>query len=333
MIESKPYIKKKLRSKRFRPPRSKISPILFSENKNNKSFSALSVDSSSCSYFGDEVSSNFRKRQFSEVIGANETKKKIQADEPFRRITRSYCKQQKEKESKGKEIEASESSCVLSNSGATFGEISSKFKKGNENVRKIEPKEISVHNDELKFDAGSWKISSATKDKHDVVSNISGMESCSLAKLSENRAMETLEFSDIPEHDAVDSNFAISNSESIVEQKPRSSKFDSDLACTEQLSYDDVSEYSSSHENALSELQYDIFPENSDLGFSDYTPSIFIESGSEFSEQSMDGTSTPSLTYSLFLEYNKQFSRSTVPLDARKCSLDQEETQNLSTVS
>ncbi|KAL9454128.1 hypothetical protein AB3S75_009686 [Citrus x aurantiifolia] len=314
MIKSKPFIKKKLRSKRFRLPRSKISPIVFSENKTTKSFSEFSVDSSSCSHFGDEVSSNIKKRQFEEVIEPNETTKKIQGDEPFRRITRSYYKRQKENETKAYEVEASESSCVLSNSGAAFGEISCKFKK-------VEP------NDNSRSDISSFERNQVCKDNNDVASISSGVESCSVAKLSENRAVEKLELSDISKNGGVDSNFIVSKSESVVEQETRSSKFDSDLACTEQFSYENTSQYSSSHENAVSELQFDIFPENSDLCFSDYTPSIFFDSGSEFSERSTGDNSPPSLTYSLFHEFSKQFSRSSVPLDSRKCFLVQEENQ------
>ncbi|KDO60813.1 hypothetical protein CISIN_1g045573mg, partial [Citrus sinensis] len=315
MIKSKTFIKKKLRSKRFRLPRSKISPIVFSENKTTKSFSEFSVDSSSCSHFGDEVSSNIKKRQFEEVIEPNETTKKIQGDEPFRRITRSYYKRQMENETKAYEVEASESSCVLSNSGAAFGEISCKFKK-------VEP------NDNSRSDISSFERNPVCKDNNDVASISSGVESCSVAKLSESRAVEEkLELSDISKNGGVDSNFIVSKSESVVEQETRSSKFDSDLACTEQFSYENTSQYSSSHENAFSELQFDIFPENSDLGFSDYTPSIFFDSGSEFSERSTGDNSPPSLTYSLFHEFSKQFSRSSVPLDSRKCFLVQEENQ------
>lgn len=319
MIKSKPFIKKKLRSKRFRLPRSKISPIVFSDNKTSKSFSEFSVDSSSSSHFGDEVSSNIKKRQFEEVIEPNKTTKKIQGDAPFRRITRSYYRHQKENESKAYEVEASESSCVLSNSGAAFGEISCKLKK-------VEPNDIS------RSDISSFERNPVCKDNNDVASISSGVESCSVAKLSENRAVEKFELPDISKNDGVDSNFILSKSESVVEQKTRSSKFDSDLACTEQFPYENTSQYSSSHENAFSEQQFDVFPENSDLGFSDYTPSIFFDSGSEFSERSTDDNSTPSLTYSLFHEFSKQFSRSSVPQDSRKCSLVQGDNQP-STVS
>ncbi|KAJ0094918.1 hypothetical protein Patl1_15593 [Pistacia atlantica] len=292
-MEQKSYIKKKLRSKRPRLLRSKISPVLF--NTDTKGISVLSGDSSSCTYFGgDEVSSSLRKRQFAEVNGET---KKIENDAPLRRITRSSNEQQKENEWKGNEVEASESSCVFSNSGAVFAEISSKFNKGHENAKEIEQNGVSRSNDIFKFGASNWKISALLRH----------------------------ELSDNLKNDAADSCFTISNSDSVVEQRPGGSKSDSDLACTEELSHDDVCEYSSSHDTVFSELRFDFFPENSDLDLSDYTQSIFsFDSESQTSELSVDDTSPPSLTYSLFLEFSKQFSRSTVPLDSRKCSIVQE---------
>ncbi|KAK3222155.1 hypothetical protein Dsin_009180 [Dipteronia sinensis] len=338
MIEPEPSIKKKLRSKRPRLPRSKFSPVLFRDRGNNyRGLSTISIDSSSCCYLGDEVSSNLRKRKFDEEIGADETKKRIEeGDAPFRRITRSYCKQQQEKERKGDEAEASESSCVLSNCGAAFGETSFKIKKRNGSVKEFEPdgilrseissvSQISARNETLQYAAGSLKPSS----ENDVVS----FSSYSITKQSENRAASKLELSDISNNDAIDSNFTTSNFECIVEQKPRSIELDSDLVCSEKISYDnDVSnsEYSSSHENVLSQRQYVAFTENSDLEFSDYTPSVFSDSGSEFSERSIDDSSPPSRTQSLLVEFRQQFSRSTVTLDSKKCSLVEEDYQNQS---
>jgi len=108
-----------------------------------------------------------------------------------------------------------------------------------------------------------------------------------------------------------DANFTVLNSESTIEQNQKNFDLESDLACTEQFSYEDVSEYSSSHETAFSDLQSESFLENSDPEFSGYTPSIFFDSGSEFSE----GDTTPSHTFALLLQYRKEFSRSTIALD------------------
>lgn len=56
------------------------------------------------------------------------------------------------------------------------------------------------------------------------------------------------------------------------------------------------------------------------INFSDYyTPSIFFESGSNFSEKSV-GDSVPSQISSLLLQLRQQFSRSSLPLETRKSS-------------
>nr|QYW07146.1 cyclin-SDS [Dimocarpus longan] len=331
MIEPEPFIKKKLRSKRSRLPRSNLSPVLLrGGDKMHRGLSDISVDSSSCCYFADEVTSNLRRRKFGLEIGANKKERIEEDDVSFRRITRSYCKQQKEKERKGVEAEASESSCVLSDCGAVFGETNCNLKQRIEHVKKFESErsdissvdQISAQNKTWQSDASNLKPSS----ENNVISFSSGVGSYSVAK---QRAALKLELSEVSNNDAVDSNFTESNSECVVEQKPRSIKFDSDLVCSEQLSYDDeqVSEYSSSRENVFSQLA---LLEDSDIDFSDYTPSIFLESGSEFSERSIDDSIPPSRTHSLLIEFRQQFSRSTFSLDSKKCSLVEEGYQNQS---
>ncbi|XP_057511682.1 cyclin-SDS [Actinidia eriantha] len=85
------------------------------------------------------------------------------------------------------------------------------------------------------------------------------------------------------------------------------------LACAEHLCFEDESDYSS----AFSDLHSEIFHgSSSDLDFSDYTPSILFESGSEFSERSVTDTSL-SPTFSLVLQYRQQFSRSISPPDSK----------------
>ncbi|KAF2305676.1 hypothetical protein GH714_007461 [Hevea brasiliensis] len=145
-----------------------------------------------------------------------------------------------------------------------------------------------------------------------------GVESCLSHRTNEKvkRTLET-ELSEISKHDT----FSID--ESIVEQKSKSlAALETDLACAENISYDDIiMECSSSHETAFSELQSEIFPESSsEIEFSDYTQSIFLDSGNEFSEKSIDD-SPPSRTYSLLLDFRQQFSRSSVPLDMIRSSL------------
>lgn len=318
MIEQKPYIKKKLRSKRPRLLRSKISPVLY--DTDTRGVSVVSCDSSSCTYFGgDEVSSSSRKRQLGEVIGVT---KKTEDDARLRRITRSYYKRRKEKD------EVSESSCVLTNSGTVFAEVSSKFNEGYEDAKENEQNGVSRSNDIFRISAGNWKTSSERNENNiDVVSVPSRVE-------NENRASLRHELSDNFKNDAANSCFMISKSDSVVDEKPSGPKFDSDLACTEELSYDDVCECSSSHGTVFSELQFDFFPENADPNLSDCTRSIFnFDSESQSSEISVDCPSPPSLTYSLFLEFSKQFSRSTIPLDSRNCSIVQEKHLHQSAVS
>ncbi|KAK3011602.1 hypothetical protein RJ639_011009 [Escallonia herrerae] len=87
-----------------------------------------------------------------------------------------------------------------------------------------------------------------------------------------------------------------------------------DLACSESLTCEDDSEYSS----AYTELQSEVFPQSSDLNLSDYTPSIWYESGSQFSVRS-EGDNSPSPTYQLFVEFGKQFCRSTSGLRTGAC--------------
>jgi hypothetical protein len=121
---------------------------------------------------------------------------------------------------------------------------------------------------------------------------MSDVDSCSVAKFTdkgteetENRALE-FEYSEIFGN-LFDLTFTVLNSESTIKHNQKSLDFESDLACTEQFSYEDVFEYSSG-----------LFLENSDLEFSDYTLSIFSNSGSKFSECSWED-STLSHTFSL----------------------------------
>ncbi|CAH8382406.1 unnamed protein product [Eruca vesicaria subsp. sativa] len=90
----------------------------------------------------------------------------------------------------------------------------------------------------------------------------------------------------------------------------------SDLACTETFRDEEVSD---SHEDESSEIfsQY-----SDDVVSSDYTPSIFFDSGSEFSEKSCSD-SPVSHTRSLYLQLVAQFCRSTIPNDFESSHQDQ----------
>ncbi|KAK9277331.1 hypothetical protein L1049_006872 [Liquidambar formosana] len=96
-------------------------------------------------------------------------------------------------------------------------------------------------------------------------SSVGDLLSDKTIKDGENRGLEA-EFPEVSRN-YIDQNFTVSNSESTTEQKPKLFGLDSDLACTEQLSYEDVSDYSSSHKNSFSELKWEVFQENSDTRF------------------------------------------------------------------
>lgn len=357
-FESLPY-NKKLRSKLPRRRRSQISPILYTTSNSNavrtkSGLHAFPLRSSSSSYNSSRISSFLRKREFEEIGASGAV---TRGNEKVRRITRSYYRQ-KQNERKLEigdgGVEASESSCVESCSGADVrvsAEASSKFKRknaenakiigGNENPEAVLRSEISsiqqIAGENLKSDARNIKKSSERKDNDVTTSVTSGVELSSEMKFQNassplgNRALES-EISR-SSRNYVDANFTISNSGSNSEQMPKGLVFDCDLCCSEYLSYDEVSDYSSSHEMLISEMQTDVLPENPELDFSDYTPSLFFESGSEFSERS-EGDSTRSPTFSLFVQYNQQFSRLASRLDARvSSSLVQNEYRDEFTVS
>ncbi|KAJ0247984.1 Cyclin-SDS [Hirschfeldia incana] len=107
--------------------------------------------------------------------------------------------------------------------------------------------------------------------------------------------------------------------EEVKELKPEVEIFGcvSDLACTETFSGEDVSD---DYVDELSE----IFSQYSDLdSSSDYTPSMFSDSGSEFSEKSGSG-SPISQSRSLYLQYKEQLRRSsTAPNDFDSSRHDQ----------
>lgn len=341
-LETAPRLKgtKKLRSELPRRRRSQISPILYSSRKLNarSETSGFSVNSTSCSYFGGEIScessrvsvgsesevrSSLKKRNFGETEGSGAEK---DWKAPSRKVTRSYYGGKAVKKEAGGdgEVEVSESSCVESNSGADFGgflerklklktrigkeSAIAKVTGGNEGSEAVTKSAISE----------SDKVSLEFKEQ-EVISLNSGVQLCSCSeatesektvKDSENRAPE-FEFHGASRN-YFSENFTVSKSESTIEQRPESFGFDSDFACTEQFSYDDGSEYSSSQ--TFSEVESDPFKENSELDFSDFTPSLFFDSGSQFSEVSV-GDSTPSHTFALLLQYREEFSTSSTGLD------------------
>ncbi|KAL5553291.1 hypothetical protein UlMin_040692 [Ulmus minor] len=314
---------KKLRSELPRRRRTQISPIA---RWNSKFVDSDESSGFSCLYFGGEIScessrvsvgsrskvkSFVRKRQFGEIEGSGGFS-----------VERLDCEGKDErKEIVGGgngEAEVSESSCVESNCGAGNGVLGDKRLKsksksgivkeigGEDDYNSVLKSEISCV--EEHSDAGNIKVLSDSKD-NEVVSCISAAESCFDSKLSEksikdseNRAQK-LNFRD-ESNKNLDNNPPISNSESTIEQRPECIELDFDLACTENFSFDSYSDHSSSHRTEDSES----FLDNSEIDASDYTPSMFLDSRSDFSERSEDSTSP---IFSLLVQYRDEFSRST----------------------
>ncbi|CAA7043712.1 unnamed protein product [Microthlaspi erraticum] len=305
-VEARPLSGKKARSATFsRRKKAQISPaVLRSSLKRQKqgiSDDSVVVSSSSC--FLDvscgssrvEKSPYSRKRRINEVriSGPVVDAKDAIGSQKFRRITRSYSKLEKERERE--EIEFSKSSCVASDS--VDGSSSRKLASNNEND------EVSLTRSDVTFaDHFADSRNLNLEMESDVFSADSRVECCSSTKFGSvtggfvNEGVEISKPISFPEAD-----FTL---ESAKEEKPELEIAGcvSNLACTEQFSIKHVSDYS-------------------DLDSSEYTPSIFFESGSEFSEKS-ECDSTPSLTHSLFLEFKMQFRKSTIPNDLKPSLVD-----------
>lgn len=268
-------------------------------------------------------------------------------DQEFRRITRSYYRQKINEqllELKGAgndEVDVSESSCIEASSGAKFRASAERDSNttnrtnrnlteevgGNDDSGSITRVDIShilkfsgeFTGDDSKSDANCKLIiedSTDTKEEEDILitsrkkhQNVcSSVGNLPVKNIDRNgNGAPGGEFSGFSRN-YVESNMTISNSELTIDQKPIRYGLDGNLTCSERHLYDDLSDYSSSHEMALSELHSDLFPESSELDLSDYSPSFWLESGSEFSEGSR-GDSNPSVCFSLFHQYHQQFSK------------------------
>ncbi|GAB4854574.1 hypothetical protein Ancab_023155, partial [Ancistrocladus abbreviatus] len=82
---------------------------------------------------------------------------------------------------------------------------------------------------------------------------------------------------------------SLNSPSSTIKQRTRGSRVELDLACLECFTDgDDIFEVSS---GTISELQSQILAGNSELDFSEeYTPSLWLDIGSEFSDKSFDST-------------------------------------------
>ncbi|XP_054825806.1 cyclin-SDS [Prosopis cineraria] len=326
-LEPPPCIRKKLRSKLHRRRRCQISPVLLGSKKFKVSEeNAGSVDSSPCSRVNGEESCNstrvsveFESKRRSDsrknIINEVGDLRKGKCNE-FRRIRRS-------EKQKDREMEVSESSCVDSNSGV--GEQRSlvlKFRSGTEckSVKETETNEGSeaFTKSETTCDqqcsAGDSRYGTASLQfSSEIARNDVVPAGCCVLEMFGKAGEETfrgkengsseLEFSQVSGYHQANVNTIEFNAQSSIQQGSNHIVDDSNLTCTEQLSYGDVSEYSSSQEPEFPDHYSDIFPESSELEISDY----FTDSGSQFSEGSAAGNVSP--TFSLFIQYNNEFSR------------------------
>ena len=328
---------KKLRSNLPRRRRCHISPVPlastgFNVTGENPRFSANSVDSGSCSDFaGGEASCNSSRA--SSVFAGNGSTSNSRR--------RSQCELSRNQSfEKPNESEVSESSCVDSNSRVhkRSRSLILKFRSGKESENPKENEELSeaCTKSEItceepfagvysKSGNGNLKASSQTTNRNEVVSiSSSGArptsfeeeKAISITISKENRASE-FEFSQGSRNNHDGENCVDLIAQSTINQLSNNS----DLACTEQLQFsycndeDDESEYYSSQGTVFSDLRSEIFsfPECSELEPSDYTPSLFIDSGSQFSQGSVG--ETPSPTHSLFLQFRNEFSTLTSPFN------------------
>lgn len=268
-------VSKKLRSKIPRRRRRQISPVLifsprFKASGENRNVSVISVDSSSGSDFaGGEVSCN--SSRISAVLSSKRSRNEIECVQKEECV--SLLRNPRFEKRNENQMEVSETSCVDSNSGVRERSRSLilKFNGGKEND---EISEVTCA-ENSKSSNGNLNIT-----RNDVISVSSGARETSF----------------------IDENGTNLKAQSIMKQLPDNSGYDSDLACSEQLQrsyYEDESEYCSSQETTFSDLHSEMFGECSDC-----SQSLF-ESGSEFSQGSVG--ETPSHTYSLLLQYRKEF--------------------------
>ncbi|XP_020970402.1 cyclin-SDS [Arachis ipaensis] len=297
---------KKLRSNLPRRRRCQISPVVivstrFNASRENPCFSGKSMDSDSCSddFAGGEASCNSSRASavFAGNGGCSKSSEKLQCE-----ISRNR------RFGKQNESEVSESSCVDSNDRVRERSRSLILKFRSEKERRNDEFSEACTKSEItcedaKSGNRNLKASSETKNNHDVVSFI-----CKINRESE------LEFSQGSRNHREDDSNCV---DLIAKSKINQSTNSSDLNCTEQLRFsysnededdeDDESEYYSSQGTVLSDLRSEMFsfPECSELELSDYTPSLFIDSGSQFSQGSVG--ETPSPTHSLFLQFRNEF--------------------------
>ncbi|XP_022877134.1 cyclin-SDS [Olea europaea var. sylvestris] len=329
-VESQPlnFWKKQLRSKLPRRQRRQISPIIqnYSTISNNtlesRTVSEVSYDSS--------IASVHAKKPL--------RKSENEAGDECRRFTRSYYRNKVENESrKCDEVELQESSCVESSSGAVV------FESSREKGLKLKSKNIQSEDSEAitKSEVSSVPqfsfLKEVKKNKNSVeitqdeaTSKISSIQSFSgdLSTKVLSRGAEKSEVSlenDVVSFNSVENSIKINGnrtgkndgvvsevsanccesgaSKSILELAAP----DINLACSEHFSSCSFLDGEEENQNSS-----DIFTETSDMEFeySDDTQLFSFDSGSQFSEKSIEDESTSPM-FQLFKQFKEQFCRST----------------------
>ncbi|XP_047332901.1 cyclin-SDS-like [Impatiens glandulifera] len=299
-----------------RKRRTKVSPIQCSDKKARLLMAppvVVAVDSTASSHLTTEISCSSSGISVNKDVKINEDARE---NELLRKSKRS---------SKGEEIQVSESSCVESSSRVAEERNHKRIKlKGA--VKSKEVKEFEYPNGDgseignncLESSEKLFKLKDIGVDST-ICSSVGNIMPEEEVTDGETRVL-TIENSDASEKHA-ESKFTDPNSESTVDQREILIFNHSDLVCLENLCCDeDISDYSSSY----SSHRTGISQNSLDLDSSTFSPSIWMESGSKFSEKSFID-SGPSPTFSLFLEYSQQFSTSTSPCQSKFISPVSEE--------
>ncbi|PIA63802.1 hypothetical protein AQUCO_00201259v1 [Aquilegia coerulea] len=326
--------------------------------------SAFQAASSTSSCFPDEISSlstwisagsedkikkrrsTRQKKSFEDVRGFEVADVRISLQLENRPITRTYLKlieSKRELKLKGYVdlgVELSETSCVESSSitenGVLIksGELSEKNLKFNDRAHRLLEKEeqidvtatsdaislsevscIQHENAQIVYEQGEFdetsklKVTEPTEDEEN--------EGVSVFSDETNRAPE-LSFSEIS------GNCLESNVTTTLDQKPKDLDLEYSLACSEKFSYEENSDYSTSHELMLSEFESEFFPKTSSLEFSDYSPSMLIDS-LDYSSQESNINCTPPVYFPFFVQYQKQFTKLNSSTDIKASNQVQEE--------
>lgn len=321
-------VKKQLRSKLpQRRRRFQISPIFNSFFTNINCSSHLTNEEFSFECDSSRISAN--KRGFDEE-GIKE----------FRRNGRpNYSDKRTNEWLEDTEVEVSEYSCVESCSGAVSVDRDANVRRGDETVekftgkfvdKKLKGSEISLQFDQSEANLNGTKASE-TVNQSEITKEVAG-KYLKIGAAKANQFYCPLEFNS---NDVVSSNSVLSNlqkaseaesaqqvesgddeaEKSGAERRVKLVPIDVDFTCSEHFSNDIVSDVYSS---AYSELQSDILLDSSDFD-TDYTPSVWYDSGSQFSEKSNE---SPSPTFQLFLKFSQEFCRSNKNSESNAKSCD-----------